>query len=188
MNAQPASAALSVVRPMPGAAVMPPGNDSAFDLRGYRSALGHFPTGVTIMTAVDIDGRQIGMTVNSFASVSLDPAIILWSIVRTTPSYLAFSRATYFAVNVLAEEQCDLSTRFSRASPDKFAGVACERGIGGVPLIEGCAARFECSLRERHVAGDHDIILGNVERFSHSERKPLAFALSGYRRIADMSA
>jgi len=158
-----------------------------FDARDYRKALGRFPTGVAVMTALDIHGERIGMTVNSFVSVSLTPPIILWCIARSTPSYLAFSRASYFAVNVLAHDQQLVSNRFARASEDKFGGIDWTRGLDGVPLISGCAAQLECSLRERHVVGDHDIIFGNVERYTYTEEAPLAYALSGYQKVVEIA-
>jgi len=159
-----------------------------FDARDYRKALGHFPTGVAVITALDVHGARVGMTVNSFVSVSLSPPIILWCIARSTPSYLAFARANYFAVNILAHGQQALSNRFARPSDDKFAGVPCRRGLDGVPLIEGCAAHLECSLHERHVVGDHDIIFGHVQQFTCAGAEPLAFAMSGYGRVVAEAA
>lgn len=181
-SSTPVRGCLSEPRPDPAALAVPP-----FDARDYRKALGRFPTGVAVMTALDIRGERIGMTVNSFVSVSLTPPIILWCIARSTPSYLAFSRASYFAVNILAHDQQPVSNRFSRPSGDKFADIAWTRGLEGVPLISGCAAHLECSLRERHVVGDHDIIFGNVERYTYTEEAPLAYALSGYQRVVEFT-
>lgn len=154
-----------------------------FDASAYRKTLGRFPTGVAIITAVDGSNNLVGMTVNSFASVSLTPPIILWSVARTTPSYLSFTRARFFIVNILSEDQEDISYKFSRPSQDKFSGVQWRPGINGAPLIEGCVAHLECSLNDCIGVGDHDIILGNVERFACTEKLPLAFALNGYKRV-----
>jgi len=157
-----------------------------FDTRAYRKTLSQFPTGVTVMTALQDDGRPVGMTVNSFASVSLTPPVILWSIARSTPSYAAFANAQNFVVNFLAEDQKNLSTKFSRPSDDKFSDVVWSRGLNGIPVLSGCVAHIECTLRERHVVGDHDILLGDVVRFAWEDKLPLAFALSDYKRLVEM--
>lgn len=161
--------------------------EQPFDAREYRRALGRFPTGVAVMTVLDIHGERIGMTVNSFVSVSLTPPIVLWCVARSTPSYLVFSRASHFAVNILAHDQQAVSNRFARPSDDKFAGIAWTRGLNGVPLISGCAAHLECSLRERHVVGDHDLIFGDVERYTCTDEAPLAYALSGYQKVVEIA-
>ena len=154
------------------------------DTGAYRKVLAQFPTGVAVMTVLLADGRPLGITINSFSSVSLSPPVILWSISRSTPSYSAFAGATHFAVNFLAEGQKDLSTKFSRPSEDKFSGVEWASGLDGVPILVGCTAYMECSLRERIVVGDHDIILGDVLGFSSTDKQPLVYALSDYKRLA----
>lgn len=156
------------------------------DTGAYRKALGQFPTGVAVVTMLRSDGRPVGITINSFASVSLSPPVILWSIARSTPSYSVFVNATHFTANFLAEDQKALSTKFSRPSEDKFAGVEWASGLHGAPILAGCTAYIECSLRERIMVGDHDILLGDVMGFSSTDRPPLAFALSDYKRLAKM--
>jgi uncharacterized protein (DUF849 family)/flavin reductase (DIM6/NTAB) family NADH-FMN oxidoreductase RutF len=153
--------------------------------RDFRNALGVFGTGVTVITTRDSEGEPHGLTVNSFAAVSLQPRLILWSQALAAPSWQAFSRATHFAVNVLAQEQLDLCRRFARAAPDKFAGVAFTDGLGGVPLLAGAAASLECLASARMPGGDHVIHLGEVLRFSYSSRSPLLFVGGRYQRGRD---
>src|SRR6185503_13266212 len=114
------------------------------DAREFRNALGAFTTGVTIVTTCDGAGRDVGLTVNSFNSVSLEPPLVLWSLARSSASLAAFVEAPYFAVHILGARQEALSNCFARRGADKFAGLELVRGHGGVPLLDGCAARFEC--------------------------------------------
>lgn len=153
------------------------------DPKDYRRALGRFPTGVAVVTALGADGRAVGMTINSFTSVSLEPPVVAWSIGRKAPSYEVFADARHFVINVLSLEQLSVSAQFSRPSQDKFAGIAWREGVGGVPVLDGCVAQFECSVRERIAVGDHDMLFGDVLRYAHAERLPLAYALSGYASV-----
>ena len=146
----------------------------ADDPRGFRRALGHFATGVTIITAQH-EGQIAGMTVNSFSSVSLDPPLVLWSIGKRSQSLALFEKSDHFAVNVLAADQMELATRFARSGPDKFIDVLWKPGIGGAPRIPGTSATFECSKYAVVDAGDHFIWLGRVEQFTRAERDPLLF-------------
>ena len=109
----------------------------AFDARELRQVLGSFVTGVTVITTVDGDGKPHGLTANSFSSVSLDPPLILWSQSLTAPSHAVFNACDRFAVNILADEQVDVSNRFARGGAEKFASIATRPGLGGVPLIQG---------------------------------------------------
>lgn len=143
--------------------------------RLFRNALGAFATGVTIITARGPDGADVGVTANSFNSVSLDPPMILWSIGKNSSSLAAFMVAERFAVHVLAADQEHLSGRFAKTGTNKFAGIEIERGAGGVPLLAGCAARFQCRTAFRHEAGDHYILVGEVDDFDHDGHAPLAF-------------
>ena len=143
--------------------------------RLFRNALGSFATGVTIVTTLGADGADVGMTANSFNSVSLDPPMILWSLAKTSTCFEAFMQAEHFAVHILSVEQEGLSGRFARSGTDRFAGLALERGEGGVPMLPGCAARFQCRTAYRHEGGDHIIIVGEVARFDHDGHAPLAF-------------
>ena len=151
-----------------------------FGLRALRRALGTFATGVTIVTARDADGRPVGMTANSFNSVSLEPPLVLWSVDRSARSAAAFRAATHFAVHVLEEGQADLSNRFARKGDDKFAGLDWREGEGGVPLLSGALAVFECRTQAVHEGGDHEIIVGEVDRFEAHDGDGLVFAAGGY--------
>lgn len=151
----------------------------AIDPRQFRSALGSFATGVTIVTTRDLSGRDIGLTVNSFNSVSLDPPMVLWSLASKSPHRRAFMDAGYFAVHVLAAEQAEFATRF--ASPvDRFQDLQIERGESGVPLLDGCAARFQCRVVSCHAGGDHDIFVGEVISFEDFKRPALVFQSGRY--------
>ncbi len=152
-----------------------------FDRRDYRRALGQFATGVTVVTARGSDGRKVGITVNSFSSVSLDPPLILWSLSRQASSFSDFTSATHFAVNVLEAHQHHLSRQFSTPLPDKFAGVRCMEGLGGVPLLEDVIAQFVCRKVRQYDGGDHVIFLGEVEHYNYSEGEPLVFHSGRYR-------
>ena len=157
----------------------PPGA-VAFDSRELRSVLGAFVTGVTVITTIDADGKAHGLTANSFSSVSLDPPLVLWSQSLKAPSHPVFRDADRFVVNILAEDQVDVSNRFARSSPDKFAGIATTPGIGGVPLLHGCSAWLECRRIEALPGGDHVVFLGQVERIERSKRPPLVFGGGRY--------
>jgi 3-hydroxy-9,10-secoandrosta-1,3,5(10)-triene-9,17-dione monooxygenase reductase component len=150
------------------------------DSRPFREALGTFTTGVTIVTTIDRRGRDIGLTANSFNSVSLDPPLVLWSLARTSKSLAAFETAEYFAIHVLADDQEPLSTLFATRGADKFAGLDLARGRGGVPLLPGCAARFECRTAYRYEGGDHVIFVGEVLGFTDQKRPPLVFHGGAY--------
>src|ERR1700688_4310196 len=149
----------------------------SIDKRAFRTALGRFPTGVTVVTALGPGGRRIGLTANSFSSVSLDPPLVLWSLAKAARSLAFFVKAPHYAINVLAADQIGLSRQFADSREDRFADVVCRRGLGGVPLIEGCAAWFECHNVAQYEGGDHVILLGRVERFADADRTALAFHL-----------
>jgi len=143
--------------------------------RQFRNALGSFATGVTIITTRSPEGTDVGVTANSFNSVSLDPPMILWSLAKTSTSFDAFMAAEHFAVHILAMDQESLSGRFARSNTDKFSGLTVERGPGAIPLLPGCAARFQCRTAYRHEGGDHIILVGEVDEFDHDGHAPLAF-------------
>lgn len=156
-----------------------------FDARDLRAALGTFATGVTIVTTRAPDGRLYGLTANSFTSVSLDPPLVLWSQSRSAPSVHAFDAARRFAVNVLGSEHRELSARFAgltNRSPDKFEGIAYHLSDLGLPLIDGAAAHFECTIENRFEGGDHVIILGRVERYAYEHKPTLLFCHGRYHR------
>ena len=148
----------------------------SFSVLQFRAALGMFATGVTIVTARDAGGVPIGITANSFNSVSLDPPLVLWSLAREAGSMPHFSRGSHYAINILAADQRELAERFSRKESDRFAGVAFREGNAAVPLIEGAAAVFECFNRSRYAEGDHVIFVGEVEHCVHRAGvQPLIF-------------
>lgn len=150
------------------------------DAREFRRALGTFATGVTVITTSRSGGEPVGLTANSFSSVSLDPPLVLWSLSLRSPSLRAFEEASHFAVNVLAEDQASVSQRFATPLPDKFDGIAWRRGIARLPLLDGTVARLECANTVRHVGGDHVIFIGQVERFAYEAKAPLVFCQGRY--------
>ncbi len=153
---------------------------SAIDPAELRRCLGSFVTGVTVITVLDDDGKPIGMTANSFNSVSLDPPLIVWSLRTNARTFPVYSKAKRFNVNILSEDQVDVSNRFAKSGPDRFDGVAITAGIDGLPLIDGCSAYLECRTEATYPGGDHLLFLGRVERIVGSARKPLAFGAGKY--------
>ena len=156
---------------------------SPFAPRVFRRALGNFATGVTIVTARSPDGEQAGVTANSFNSVSLEPPLILWSIDKRSGSHAVFAAASHFAVHVLAAGQIELSNHFARPQDDKFAGIAHQHGLGGAPLLEDCAARFQCELHQQVDGGDHWILIGRVVAFDDFGRAPLLYHQGAYSMV-----
>ena len=149
---------------------------SAFTPDEFRSALGQFATGVTIVTARDAEGRLMGLTANSFNSVSLSPPLVLWSLSGQSSSLPGFRAASHYAINVLAADQRLLAERFARRGIDRFEGTAWRPGLTGAPVIDGAVAVFECSQHGQHEAGDHTAPVGRV---AHCRRRagvaPLVF-------------
>lgn len=134
-----------------------------------RNAFGQFATGVTVITSVDADGSLVGMTANSFTSVSMDPPLLLCCPGNNVPSLPAFRRAGHFTINVLSAQQRELALQFARPAADKFADVDYRPGIFGAPVLKGSLASFECSIDAMHPAGDHHIMVGLVHRFHAAE-------------------
>ncbi len=148
----------------------------SFSPREFRAALGMFATGVTIVTARKASGELLGLTANSFNSVSLAPPLVLWSLARAAGSLAAFSAGSHYAINILAADQKALAERFAARGADRWADVAFTEGAGGAPLLAGAAATFECFNRSRYEEGDHVIFVGEVERCSHRDgASPLLF-------------
>jgi flavin reductase (DIM6/NTAB) family NADH-FMN oxidoreductase RutF len=154
----------------------------AFDARDIRNALGTFATGVTIITTRSRTGELVGLTANSFASVSLSPPLVLWSHSLYAPSHAAFQEAKHFVVNILADDQIELSHRFARPHEDKFAAVDHIIPECGAPVILGSAAHFECRNEFRYYGGDHVIFVGHVERYAYTEKPTLLFSHGRYMR------
>lgn len=153
------------------------------DKTAFRNALGSFVTGVTIVTARDPAGAPVGLTANSFNSVSLDPPMVLWSLALSSNSLPAFRDATAWAVHILAADQQVMSDRFARSGADKFDGLEPGNGPEGAPLIAGCAARFGCRARYEYEGGDHAIFLGEVVDFAQTSAEPLVYHSGGYGRL-----
>jgi flavin reductase (DIM6/NTAB) family NADH-FMN oxidoreductase RutF len=157
-----------------------------FNLQDYRNALGKFGTGVAIVSTKTSDELPVGVTINSFNSVSLDPPIVLWSLNKQSPNLKAFDDAGKFVLHVLSKDQVDLSKRFSSRVEEKFTNVDYEFGKLGVPLISGCAAIFECTTWLRQEVGDHILFLGRVENYSSTEKEALLYYKGRYARGTEL--
>ena len=141
--------------------------DPSFSTPEFRSALGMFATGVTIVTARTAQGTLVGLTANSYNSVSLEPPLVLWSLSHTSSAMAAMAQGTHYAINVLAADQQALAMQFASRGTDRWAGVQFTEGVSGAPVLVGAAASFECFSRSRYVEGDHTIFIGQVEACSH---------------------
>ena len=146
---------------------------SAENAREYRNALGHFGTGVTVITA-SVDGTPIGMTVNSFASVSLDPALVLWSLSKTSGRFEAFQNAEHYSIHVMHEHQDALALEFAK-NANAFETCDWRFQDNGVPVLTSALTRFDCTQQAVHDAGDHIIIVGKVNGVVANEGAPLLF-------------
>ncbi|HBW62346.1 flavin reductase family protein [Comamonas kerstersii] len=148
----------------------------AFTERDFRNALGQFATGVTVVTTVDAQGQPVGMTVSSFNSVSLDPALVLWSLGKHAGCFPAFAQASHYAIHVLASHHQELALQFARRGVDRFAGVAWHANAQGVPLLDDALATFECRARSQYAEGDHLILVGEVLACHHAAHpEPLLY-------------
>jgi flavin reductase (DIM6/NTAB) family NADH-FMN oxidoreductase RutF len=156
---------------------------STIDPRDFRNALGTFATGVTIVTAMAGDGKPYGLTCNSFASVSINPPLVLWSLGMYSQGLSVFQNASHFAVNVLGVSQRSLAARFAKASPNKFDGIDWKPGLGNVPLLPDSVAYFQCRAANRYYGGDHVIFLGAVEAYTYNHKEPLLFVRGDYGRL-----
>jgi flavin reductase (DIM6/NTAB) family NADH-FMN oxidoreductase RutF len=142
----------------------------------FRASLAMFATGVTIVTARSAEGELIGLTANSFNSVSLNPPLVLWSLAQSAASMAALSAGSHYAINILAADQQALAQRFSARREGRWTDVAWTEGASGAPVLTGAAAVFECFNRSRYEEGDHVIFVGEVERCSHrAGAAPLLF-------------
>jgi len=155
-------------------------DNSAIDSRDFRSALGMFATGVTVVTAMSTDGKPYGVTCNSFASVSLNPPLVLWSLGMFSQGLPIFQNASHFTINVLAASQAELASQFAKSVGDKFAGVVWAPGLGNAPVLADVVANFQCRAANRYYGGDHVIFLGAVEAYAYSRREPLLFARGSF--------
>jgi flavin reductase (DIM6/NTAB) family NADH-FMN oxidoreductase RutF len=149
----------------------------------FRSALSRFPSGVTVVTAID-DGKPWGMTVSAFSSVSLEPPLILICIDKKAAGHGCLFVGSHFAVNILSEEQETVSRRFASRDVDRFDGTGFRHGLTGAPLLDGVIAILECRVDQCYEGGDHTIVLGEVIATSIAEGKPLAYFRGGYAQLS----
>lgn len=160
---------------------------TAFDSATFRRVLGHYPTGVSVVTAVEGDDGATGMVVGSFTSVSLDPPLVAFFPAKNSQSWPRIERAGKFCVNILASDQQALCRQFSAKGPDKFMGVAHRVSANGSPILDGVVAWIDCQLEAVHEAGDHYIVLGRVIALEvETPGKPLLFFQGGYGEFAHL--
>jgi flavin reductase (DIM6/NTAB) family NADH-FMN oxidoreductase RutF len=151
----------------------------------FRKVLGHFATGVTIVTTCDPDGRPTGLTASAFTSVSLDPPLILICVSHKSQSYPSLRERGCFAVNFLRREHEDISRRFATTRLDKFDGVAYRMTERGVPILADALAHVECVTVNKYVEGDHTIFIGRVEGGGTTSGDPLLYYRGQYGRLGD---
>ncbi len=154
------------------------------DAKALRQAMGAFATGVTVVTVVNEDGEELGLTANSFASLSLEPALISWNLQRNSECYAVFERARHFAVNVLSAAQQDLSARYARKDDHVLEAGIYDLGAAGCPILKRAHAWFECACEARHDGGDHVILVGRVLSYARQDSEPLVFYSGQYRSLS----
>ncbi|WP_321390280.1 flavin reductase family protein [Emcibacter sp.] len=152
----------------------------------FRRALGAFTTGVTVITARSADGEPVGVTANSFSSVSLEPPLVLWSLAKTAFSLPVYTDAEYFTIHILAENQQALSNRFASRGEDKFADLDVDDGLGKTPLLDGCCARMQCKTVYQYEGGDHIIFVGEVLDLACNDVPPLVFQAGKYVSVSSL--
>lgn len=158
----------------------------AFDARQFRDAVGWFTTGVAIITTRSIEGEPVGITANSFGSVSLDPPLVQFSLDRRALSLTAFRSFGHFAVSILAEDQQGLSARFAKPGGDKWRDVDFETWGSGCPVLRGVLAALDCRTEAIHEGGDHLIFIGRVLRLEARRRgRPLLFSRGIYHALGE---
>lgn len=153
------------------------------DSREFRNALGNFATGVTIVTCLDGEGNKVGMTANSFSSLSLTPPLVLWSIAKTSSNFGNFEQAEHFNIHILSAAQQGLANQFASKNVDRFADVELEHSSNPAPALSGCLSRFECSVEHRYEGGDHIILVGRLEHLQNQGGEPLLFSQGKYRHL-----
>ena len=149
----------------------------------FRKACARYATGVTVVTVLSPNGPPQGLTVNSFTSVSLETPLVLVCIAKTATAYASFLSSKAFVVNVLREEQIDLSQHFASSKSERFEGVAWHEGVRGAPVLDGVLAVLECTMHDSFDAGDHTVFIGEVERAESHEGTPLLYFASAYRKL-----
>ena len=151
------------------------GSAPEFDSTQFRQALSQFATGVTVITSRQPDGAFVGVTINSFSSVSLDPPLVLWSLAHSAGSMAAFMACDGYVINVLSGDQLELAQRFARPGEDRFGELDYRLSRQGLPVLAGAVATFECRHRSRYPEGDHVIFVGEVERCHAHPHRTLGF-------------
>ena len=157
----------------------------AIDRSDLRRIMGHFATGVTVVTTHDGNGKCYGLTANAVCSLSLSPPLVLVCVDKNAESYPAFERSRVFAVNILTDAQQELSRRFAVSGGEKFAGLQCRPGATGSPILEGALAHVECRVLNAHDGGDHTIYVGTVEAGDAADGQPLLFFRGRYHLLGD---
>ena len=156
----------------------------SIDPAEFRRILGHFATGVTVLTTHHADGRPTGLTANAFCSVSLTPPLVLVCIDKNAESYTAFGESRVFCVNFLTQHQETLSRRFAKHGGEKFDGVGFRAGSAGCAILDGALGYLECQIRQEIDAGDHTIYLGEaLDAAAGDDGEPLLYYRGGYRRL-----
>ena len=155
----------------------------ALDAREIRNVLGHFATGVTVITTSDKTGKPFGLTVNSFTSLSLNPPLVVVCVDKTVDCYSCFDESKVFAVNILSEDQEELSRRFATKGIEKFAGIQWRMGEHGLPLLDGVIGTIECKVTRSYEGGDHTIFLGEILSATVKGDRPLLFFKGKYHRL-----
>lgn len=155
------------------------------DTKELRNAMGTFATGITVVTTLDGQNEPVGMTVNSFSSVSLDPPLVLWCLAETSNYCDIFLNADYFAINILSADQQPLSQLFASPEENKFSQTDWHAGVQKMPLFPGCIAHMECRIEHRHAGGDHIILVGLVLNFKHTDAAPLVFSRGDYHSLTE---
>jgi flavin reductase (DIM6/NTAB) family NADH-FMN oxidoreductase RutF len=157
--------------------------DSSIDPATFRSVLGRFASGVTVVTIRDEQGADHGMTISAFCSLSLAPPLVLICVEHGASMYDALANTSRFAVSVLDSKQEELARRFAEEHPDRFDGVGFTRGLTGAALIDDCLAVIECEVKSRHPGGDHTIVIGSVIAAETREGRPLLYYRGGYAML-----
>lgn len=145
-----------------------------------RRALGRFATGVAVITTLTPTGEPYGLTINSFVSVSMQPPLVCWNVIRGSHGHSVIQRARRFVVNVMAADQREIASRMSRRDADRFADVSFSCTADGLPVLDGTLATFECTIASMVLAGDHELVLGLIDDFRHRDGSPLLYANGDY--------
>ncbi|PCJ31465.1 MAG: nitrilotriacetate monooxygenase [Alphaproteobacteria bacterium] len=157
---------------------------SKIDIGELRKALRSYATGIAVVTTVDITGKPAGMTINSFASVSLSPPLVLWSIDRKSDLFETFAQASHYAIHILRQDQEDVSNNFATDKNDKFTRQAYEAGLSNLPLLPDYITRFQCAIEHRYDGGDHIILIGRILDMQHKPAEPLLFHDGQYKTVS----